>query len=63
MKVGDRVRQVSPHDYPTRMESIEAEITEIKEDGIVVRFYHFYRKEVVEQFWPSRWKVELMENK
>jgi hypothetical protein len=40
---------------------IEAVVLEIKEDGIIVEFYDFYYKEVIQQFWPNAWKVELME--
>ncbi|MCW3977143.1 MAG: hypothetical protein NWE77_04350 [Candidatus Bathyarchaeota archaeon] len=61
MKVGDKIRQVSPNGYPTRLNPIEAVVLEIKEDGIIVEFYDFYYKEVIQQFWPNAWKVELME--
>ena len=61
MKPGDKIRQSVPEDQAFPMVGIEAEIVEVKEDGIVVRFYHFYQKKVVEQFWPNRWKVELIE--
>jgi|TARA_R110000868_G_scaffold317841_1_gene578655 hypothetical protein len=64
MKVGDKIIQVIPQTSTTRIDGIEATIIEIKEDGIIVEFYHFHEKKMVQQFWPSAREVKLLkENK
>ena len=61
MKPGDRIRQCVPVEQAFPMVGIEAVVLEILEDGIKVEFLHPTENKVVQQIWPNRWKVELIE--
>jgi hypothetical protein len=61
MKVGDKIIQVIPQTSTTRIDGIEATIIEVKEDGIIVEFFHPYDKKMVQQFWTNSHKVRLLE--
>jgi len=61
MKVGDKIIQVIPQTSTTRIDGIQATIIEVKEDGIIVEFFHPHDKEIVQQFWTNSHKVRLLE--
>ena len=61
MKVGDKIIQVIPQTSTTRIDGIEATIIEVKEDGIIVEFFHPHDKKIVQQFWTNSHKVRLLE--
>jgi hypothetical protein len=60
MKIGDKIIQVIVQNSTTRIDGIKATIIEIKEDGLIVEFYHFHEERVVQQFWPNSHKVRLL---
>lgn len=61
MKPGDKVRQPVPEEQAFPMIGIEAVIIEVTDKGLIVEFMHPYEKEIVQQLWPKRWKLEIVE--
>lgn len=61
MKPGDKIRQSVPDDKGFPMVGIEAVVLEILEDGTRVEFLHPTENKVVQQIWPTFWKIEVIE--